>query len=126
MLILGIFIIILQFMDIITTNLGIKRGCQEVNPLVRGSLESGFPLYLIFIKIGLATLVTFFLSLGIVILNWIFLALDIFLFIVVINNIININIQKKWNRIYNTECGNLMKFNQVFKVRDWIILTKIS
>ncbi len=86
-------------MDIITTNLGIKRGCVEGNPLIKKSLESGFPLYLVIIKIGLASLLTFFLSLGIIILNWLFIALDFFLFAIVINNIIGIHLQRKWNRI---------------------------
>ncbi|GAG86450.1 unnamed protein product [marine sediment metagenome] len=123
MVVLGLFLIILQIMDIVTTNIGIKRGCEEGNPLIKNSLESGFPIYLVIIKIGLASLLTFFLSLGITILNWLFIALDFFLFAIVINNIIGIHLQRKWNRLYNIE---MMKFSQVLVVRDWIALTQDS
>ncbi len=32
------------------------------------------------------------------ILNWMFLVFDIFMFIVIANNVIDIHTQKKWNR----------------------------
>ncbi|KKM18789.1 hypothetical protein LCGC14_1662180 [marine sediment metagenome] len=124
LIILGIFLIILQISDIITTNIGIKNGCEEGNPILKKKLNSGFPVYLIIIKIGIASLVTFLLSIGMMILNWIFLALDIFLLIVIVNNVIGIHTQKKWNRIYNIETGKMMKFKQFFIVREWISLTQ--
>ncbi len=123
MIILGIFLIILQICDIVTTNIGIKKGCGEGNPLLKETLKSGFPIYLVIIKIALAGFVTFFLSFGMTILNWIFLALDIFLLIVVINNIIGIYVQQNYNRTYNFESSNLMKFRQFDVVREWITLT---
>ena len=123
MVILGIFLIILQAMDILTTRIGLKNGCVEGNPLIKDKLSSGFPVYLIFIKITLSTLITFFLSLGIVILNWIFLAFDIFLLIVVLNNISGIIVQKKWNLKYNNTFGNREKFTQFLTVREWITVT---
>ena len=124
MIILGIFLIILQIGDIITTNIGIKNGCEEGNPILKNKVNSGFPVYLIIIKIGIASLVTFLLSIGMMILNWIFLLLDIFLLIVVVSNVIGIHTQKKWNRIYNIETGKMMKFKQFFVVREWISLTQ--
>ena len=98
MIILGIFLIILQIGDIITTNIGIKNGCEEGNPILKEKVNSGFPVYLIIIKVGLSILVTFLLSKGVMILNWMFLIFDIFMFIVIANNVIDIHTQKKWNR----------------------------
>jgi len=120
MIILGLFLIILQIIDIITTNIGIKNGCEEVNPFLKKSLKSGFPLYLVFVKIGLGTLLTCFLSLGILILNWIFFGLDLFLLFVIINNTLGIHIQKKWNRNYFYEYNNMKYFTQYLDVRNWI------
>jgi len=126
MIILGLFLIILQIIDIITTNIGIKNGCEEVNPFLKKSLKSGFPLYLAFTKIGLGTLLTYFLSLGIIILNWIFFGLDLFLLFVVINNTLGIHMQKKWNRFYSYEYNNMKYFTQFLDVRNWIALAKES
>jgi len=88
MVILGILLIMLQIGDIITTNIGIKRGCVEGNLFLKKPLRSGFPLYLSIIKILIAIFLTFILTLGIPIINYIVLIDDIFMFIVVINNII--------------------------------------
>ena len=98
MIILGILLLLLQIGDIITTNIGIKNGCEEGNPILKKKLNSGFPVYLIIIKLGLASLSTLLLSIGMMILNWIFLISDIFMFIVIVNNVIDIHTQKKWNR----------------------------
>lgn len=124
MILLGIILIFLQFFDIITTNIGIKEGCEEVNPMLKKSLKSGFPTYLAIIKISLAILLTFCLTFSIMILNWIFLGLDLFLLFVVVNNTIGIQIQKKWNvRCYiENECIN--RFTQFLDAQNWIASIK--
>ena len=104
--------------------MGIKIGCEEVNPMLKKSLKSGFPVHLVIIKISLAILLTFCLTLSIIILNWIFLGLDLFLLFVVVNNTIGIQIQKKWNvRCYiENECIN--KFTQFLDAQNWIASIK--
>ena len=88
MVILGILLIMLQIADIITTKIGIKRGCVEGNFLLKKTLRSRFPLYLSIIKILIPIFITFTLTLEVLILNYIILIVDILIFIVVINNII--------------------------------------
>jgi len=119
MLVLGIIFIVLQIFDWISTNAAIKSGCVEANPILKESLESGFPLYLVVVKLGLAIFLIMMLTLGNVILNWVVLFLDIFMAIVVINNMVRIPIQKKYNRIFFLESANLVKFMQVWDVREW-------
>ncbi len=119
MLVLGIIFIVLQVFDWISTNAAIKSGCVEANPILKESLESGFPLYLVVVKLGLAIFLIMMLTLGNVILNWVVLFLDIFMAIVVINNMVRIPIQKKYNRIFFLESANLVKFMQVWDVREW-------
>ncbi len=97
MIILGILLIILQILDILTTNIGIKLGCEEVNPLLRKSFNKGIPIKLIILKITLSFFLCFLLLFGNIILIWFLVGLNIFCFIVVLNNIINIQLQKRWN-----------------------------
>jgi len=119
MLILGIIFIVLQAFDWISTNAAIKSGCVEANPILKESLESGFPLYMVVVKIGLGIFLIMLLTLGNFILNWVVFFLDIFMTIVVINNVVRIPIQKKYNRIFFLESANLVKFMQVWDVREW-------
>jgi hypothetical protein len=119
MLVLGIIFIVLQVLDWISTNAAIKSGCVEANPILKESLESGFPLYLIVVKMGLGIFLIMLLTLGNFILNWVVLLLDIFMIIVVINNVVRIPIQKKYNRIFFLESANMVKFMQVWDVREW-------
>ena len=69
MLVLGIIFIILQVFDWLSTNAAIKSGCVEANPILKESLESGFPLYLVVVKMGLAIFLLILLTLGNIILN---------------------------------------------------------
>ena len=126
MIILGIFLIILQILDILTTNIGLKLGCEEANPILKKSFEMGIPLKLVIIKIILSTFLTFLLFLGSIILNWILVGLDLFTFIVVISNIINIQIQKKWNKIFYIECESMRNVTQVKDLRKWVTAIKHS
>jgi hypothetical protein len=126
MIVLGIIYILLQAFDIITTNLALKKGCEEGNPLLKKSLNgrAGFPKYLIFIKIGIGIYLTYLMyfvetMFSISFLNYLVLGLDIFMFIVVLNNSIRIPIQIRINREYFNEIGNLKKFKQVQSVREW-------
>lgn len=124
MIILGIFLIILQIFDILTTNIGLKLGCEEANPILKKSFKMGIPLKLVIIKITLSAFLTFLLFLGSIILNWILVGLDLFTFIVVISNIINIQIQKKWNKLFNIE--SMKNVTQVKNVREWVTAIKYS
>ena len=119
MLLLGIIFIVLQVCDWISTNAAIKSGCVEANPILKESLESGFPLYLVVVKTGLGIFLIAMLTLDNLILNWVVLFLDIFMAIVVVNNLVRIPIQKKYNRIFFLESANLVKFMQVWDVREW-------
>lgn len=126
MIVLGIVYIILQVFDIFTTNLALKNGCEEGNPLIKKSLNerSGFPLYLALIKIGIGVYLTYLIFIveavyAISFLNYLVLGLDIFMFVVVMNNSIRIPIQIKLNRQYFAENANLEKFMQVESVREW-------
>ena len=126
MIVLGIVYIILQVLDIFTTNLALKNGCEEGNPLIKKSLNerSGFPLYLALIKIGIGVYLTYLIFIveavyAISFLNYLVLGLDIFMFAVVMNNSIRIPIQIKLNRQYFAENANLEKFMQVESVREW-------
>ena len=119
MLVLGIIFIVLQVLDWISTNAAIKSGCVEANPILKESLESGFPLYMGVVKMGLGIFLIMLLTLGNFILNWVVLFLDIFMAIVVINNMVRIPIQKKYNQIFFLESANLVKFMQVWDVREW-------
>ena len=119
MLLLGIIFIVLQVCDWISTNAAIKSGCVEANPILKESLESGFPLYLVVVKMGLGIFLIAMLTLDNLILNWVVLFLDIFMAIVVMNNLVRIPIQKKYNRIFFLESANLVKFMQVWDVREW-------
>ncbi|MFX1365195.1 MAG: DUF5658 family protein [Promethearchaeota archaeon] len=97
MIILGIFLFILQILDIFTTNIGIKLGCEEVNPVLRKSVKRGVPVKFIILKLSLSLFLSFLLLFGNIVLNWLLVGLNIFCFIVVLSNIINIQIQKRWN-----------------------------
>jgi len=126
MIVLGIVYIILQVFDIFTTNLALKKGCEEGNPLIKKSLNerSGFPLYLALIKIGIGVYLTYLIFIveavyAISFLNYLVLGLDIFMFVVIMNNSIRIPIQIKLNRQYFAENANLEKFMQVESVREW-------
>jgi len=126
MIVLGIIYIILQALDILTTNLALKNGCEEGNPLLKKSLNerAGFPIYLIAIKIGIGLYLTYLIYIvetmfSIQFLNYLVLILDIFMFIVVMNNSIRIPMQIKINRQFFTETANLEKFTQVGHVREW-------
>ncbi|MFX1276402.1 MAG: DUF5658 family protein [Promethearchaeota archaeon] len=121
MIFLGILFIIFQFLDLITTNVAIKNGCQEANPLLKKTLDgSGFPFSLAVVKIGLGIFLTITLALQSIILNWIVLILDVILGLVVVNNLIRIPIQRKYNRIFTLESATLMKFIQIWDVRQWV------
>ncbi len=127
MIFLGIIYIILQGLDIFTTNLALKNGCEEGNPLLKKSLNerAGFPIYLIIIKIGIGfylTYLTYYIEIvySIAFLNYLVLGLDIFMLAVVINNAIRIPIQIRLNRRYFLEEVNLKKFYQVNHVREWL------
>lgn len=126
MIVLGIIYIILQSLDILTTNLALKNGCKEANPLIKKSVNerSGFPLYLALVKIGIGVYLTYLIFIvetvfSISFLNYLILALDIFMFAVVMNNSIRIPIQIKLNRQQYTDNANLEKFTQVESVREW-------
>ena len=120
MIFLGIIFTVLQLLDLISTNMAIKAGCTESNPLLKEALESGFPVYMAFIKVGLGIFLIVLLSIGNVMLNWVVLFLDIFMLIVVFNNMVRIPIQKKYNKTFFLESANLIKFWQVWDVREWI------
>lgn len=87
--------IILQIVDIITTNIGIKYGCTEVNPIMKKIMKTGFPLWMIIFKIGIGIFITWTLSFGIIALAWIVFGLNIFMVVVVLSNLIGIYISKK-------------------------------
>jgi len=100
-MVLGIIFTILQGFDVLTTNIALKRGCVEGNPFLKKSVEKGFPLYLIIIKIGLGFYLTylsvmlngqsiFTTSFGGLMLNFVLIGLNFFLSIAVINNLIAI------------------------------------
>lgn len=120
MIILGIFLLILQILDILTTNIGIKLGCEESNPLLKKSFKMDIPIKLVIIKIALSAFLTFLLFLGSIILNWILIGLDLFIFIIVVSNVINIQIQKKWNKIFEIECESMRNVTQFKDVREWV------
>lgn len=120
MIILGIFLIILQLLDILTTNIGIKLGCEEGNPLLKKSFEMGIPIKLVIIKIALPAFLTFLLFLGNIMLNWILVGLDLFTFIIVVSNVITIQIQKKWNKVFNIEWNSMRNVTQFKDVREWV------
>ncbi len=127
MIILGIIYIILQVFDVFTTNLALKNGCEEGNPLIKKSLNerSGFPIYLAGIKIGIGVYLTYLIIIlesvfTISFLNYLVLGLDIFMFFVVMNNTIRIPIQIRLNRQSFAENINLEKFTQVESVREWV------
>ena len=127
MIVLGIIYIILQVLDIITTNLALKNGCEEGNPLIKKSLNEkcGFPIYLAAIKIGIGIYLTYLIFIvetvfAISFLNYLVLGLDLFMFVVVMNNSIRIPLQIKSNRQYFTDSANLEKFTQVESVREWV------
>ena len=119
MIYLGIIFMILQVLDWISTNAAIKAGCVEANPILKESLESGFPIYIVVIKMGLGIFLIIMLSLGNIVLNWVVLFLNIFMGIVVVNNMARIPIQKKYNKIFFLESANMIKFMQVWDVREW-------
>ncbi len=106
-------------LDWISTNAAIKAGCVEANPVLKESLESGFPIYIVVIKLGLAIFLIIMLTLNNLILNWCVLLLDIMMTIVVTNNFVRIPIQRKYNKIFLLESGNMIKFMQFWDVREW-------
>lgn len=97
MIFLGIFLFILQILDILTTNLGIKLECEEVNPLLRKSFNKGIPIKFVIFKLTLTLFLGFLFLFGNIILNWLLVGLNIFCLIVILSNIINIQLQKRWN-----------------------------
>jgi len=86
----------------------------------------GIPLKIVITKIALFAFLTFLLFLGSIILNWILIGLDLFLFIIVVSNVITIQIQKKWNKIFNIECESMKNVSQVKDVREWMTSIKHS
>lgn len=54
------------------------------------------------------------------------MGLDLFTFIVVISNVINIQIQKKWNKIFNIENDSMRNVTQFRDVREWVTAIKHS
>lgn len=121
MILLGILFILLQILDLISTNVAIKQGCQEANPLLKKTLDgTGFPIYLAITKIGMGIFLTIMLNIQNLFLNGIVIILDIVLLLVVVNNFIRIPIQKKYNRIFLMESASLIKFIQILDVRQWI------
>jgi len=81
--------------------MALKRGCVEINPLLKKSVKYGFPIYLIIIKIGLGIYLTYlsivFSSSSLVInplagsiLNIMLIGLNLFLGAAVINNFVRI------------------------------------
>ena len=97
----GIIFTFLQGLDVLSTNIALKRGCVESNPLLKNSVKSGFPIYLIVIKIGLGIYLTylsvvfssnslFISTLGVSLLNIMLIGLNLFVGAVVINNFIRI------------------------------------
>ena len=108
MIILGIILIILQIVDIITTNVGIKNGCIEGNPIMKKITKTKVPIWLIVSKISLGAFVMWTLSFNIRILIWIIGALDIFMVAVVLLNLMSIYIQKRFGNDYryykNSRC----------------------
>ncbi len=101
MFILGILFTILQGLDVLTTNIALKRGCVEGNPLLKKSVKTGFPLYLIALKIGLGIYLTYLSVVfssnsltisffGIYSLSLMLLGLNLLLTVAVINNVIKI------------------------------------
>lgn len=119
MIFLGIIFMILQVFDWISTNAAIKAGCVEANPILKESLESGFPIYMVVIKMGLSIFLIVMLTVSNLFLNWVVIILDVFIAIVVLNNMVRIPIQKKYNRIFFLESANMIKFIQVWDVREW-------
>ena len=126
MIVLGIIYIILQALDIITTNLALKAGCEEGNPLIKKSIneKAGFPIYLMALKIGIGIYLTYLIFIvetmfSVYFLNYLVLALDIFMFAVVMNNSIRIPIQIRLNRQFFAESAKIKKFMQVQSVRKW-------
>lgn len=100
-MVLGIIFTILQGLDVVSTNIALKRGCVESNPLLKKSVKIGFPIYLIVIKIGLGIYLTYLSfvfsgnsliisSFGGSILNIMLMGLNLFVGVVVINNFIRI------------------------------------
>ena len=100
-MVLGIIFTILQGLDVVSTNIALKRGCVESNPLLKKSVKSGFPIYLIVTKIGLGIYLTYLSvvfsgnsltinALGISLLNIMLIGLNLFVGAVVINNFIHI------------------------------------
>ena len=121
MIVLGIIFTVLQGLDLLTTNIAIKYGCQEANPLLKDSLEGkGFPLYLAIIKITMGIFLTILITIGSIILNVIVVFLNVLMGIVVINNLIRIPIQRKYNKIFFMESATLMKFMHIWDVRTWV------
>ncbi|MBN1801267.1 MAG: hypothetical protein JW891_07155 [Candidatus Lokiarchaeota archaeon] len=121
MILLGIIFTLLQVADIISTNIAIKTGCSEANPLIKDSVESkGFPISIASIKIILSLFLTIMMSLSNIFLNILVLFLDIVLLIVVVNNITRIPVQKKYNRLFFMESATIVKFTQFWDVRAWV------
>lgn len=100
-MVLGILFTILQGLDIVSTNIALKRGCVESNPILKKSVKSGFPIYLIIIKIGLGIYLTYLSvlfssnslnisSFGGSILNIMLIGLNLFVGAAVINNFVRI------------------------------------
>ncbi len=85
-IILGIFFLLLQIGDIITTYIGIKMGGEEGNPLMRKLVKIGFP-YFVILKLSLSAFVIFFLSFNINFIFYLFLIINIILLIIFIWNI---------------------------------------
>jgi len=99
MIFLGFILMILQILDIITTNIGLKNGCRERNPLMRKIYKTKVPLGMIIIlQLSMSILLIWVLSLNFIIIAWIVFGLNIFLVVIVSLNLISIYIQKKYNK----------------------------
>ncbi len=121
MIFLGIIFTILQIADIVSTNIAIKTGCSEANPLIKETVESkGFPISIALIKILLSVFLTIMMTFSNLFLNILVIFLDIVLLIVVINNISRIPVQKRYNRLYFMESARIVKFMQFWDVRAWV------
>ena len=108
MIILGLFFMVLQALDLIKPNTAIKAGCVEANPLLKESLDSGFSFYMAAIKMGLSVFIIVLLGFSNDILNLVVFILNIFMGIVVLNNLVRILIQRKYNKIFFLESANLI------------------
>ena len=100
-MVLGLLFTVLQGLDVISTNIALKKGCVESNPILKKSIKSGFPIYLIVIKIGLGIYLTYLSivfsnnsmaigPLGAALFDIMLIGLNLFVGAAVINNFVRI------------------------------------